>query len=362
MQFKNILKNRLYVFSSDENIFDEDSLDLIQSIFKDSGFSIPEKNQIEFIDSNYNYDTYKIYFADQNVCLKISFDSNSDSLKKEFNFYKKNISNIHPKSLKYNSFKYGDLLNYSITSYEELSSINKIGFSTLLENTNLFFDCMNDISSFNRPSKDINLVTESLLNRFDLNSNIPSHTLDMLKLKYNFNAIKNLIKNLKLELKNLSNSLDNDKNVFCHGNLKPSNILFNDSTKELKIINFENHFAGHRYFDLAHLSINFNLNSVYNKDLFKSFLHFNKINYSIKELEIYNKCYSFNLVKVLIELLISYFFENFVLGQARGSKLYQIISVYSHNEENFYKIPSFKENHKLISDIFAEGVIGDGNE
>jgi hypothetical protein len=362
MQFKDILNNRLYIFPSDENIFDENSLDLIQSIFRDAEFPIPQMDQIEFIDSNYNYDIYKIHFADQNVCLKISFDSSLDLLKKEFTFYEESNSDIHPKPIKYNSFKYGDLLNYSMTSYEIPLSVNKIAVSSLLENSKLIFDKINEISSFKISSNDINSFSDSLFKYLDLNGNIPQHTIDILKRKYNFNLIKNLIKNLKSELKSLSNSFNSNENIFCHGNLKPSNILFDNHTKEIKIINFENCFIGSKYFDLASLSINMNLDPQSNKDFFKSYLSHNKIIFSPQELEKYNKCHNFYLRKTLVELLINYFFENFVLGQVRGSKIYEIISLYTHNVENFYKIPSFKENYQLISSIFSEAVIGGEDE
>jgi thiamine kinase-like enzyme len=362
MQFKNILKNRFYVFPSNENIFDEDASDLIKKIFEDARLGVPERNQIELIDSNYNYDIYKVYFADKNACLKISFDSDSNLLKKEFDFYDKSKNSIHPEAIAFNSLKYGDLLNYSITSYEKSQSINKISNSILLENLNLIFDSINTIHSFSKPSENINLFVNSFFKYFDLNGNIPQHTIDILKNKYNFNLIKNLIKSLKKELKDLVNSLTKDSNTFCHGNLKPSNILFDNEKQEIKIINFENNFYGHKYFDIASLSINMSLSPSYNKDFFKSFLAHNKIPFSPKELESYYICYNILLRKTLIELLINYFFENYVLGQTRGSKIYQIISLYTYNVENFYKIPSFRENYNFFSSIFSEAVIGDENE
>jgi len=360
MQFKNILKNRLYISSLNERILEEDSTDLVQTIFKDAELNIPEKNQIEFIDSNYNYDSYKVYFADQSVCVKISFDSNFSFLKKEYNFYKKNNNNLHPRAIKYNSINYGTDLNYLIISYEEIESIKKIGYSVLLENVNIFFDKFNYIKSFKGIHKNIQSIIDPLFKYCDIDKTLPQHTIEIIKQKYDLNSLKNFISSLKNEIKNLHiDSIINCDN-FCHGNLKPSNILYSDG--DIKFINFENYFHGHLYLDIACLSINFKLNADLDKDLFKRFLIYNNENFSVEKWEIYRNCYNLMIRKILLELIINYFFEAFVLSQARPSKIYELISLYTYNVENFYKINSFKQNYNLISDIFSEAIIGNEDE
>jgi thiamine kinase-like enzyme len=356
MQFKNILKNRVYISPLNENIFDEDILDLMQTIFKHAKLNIPEKHQIEFIDSNYNYDIYKVYFLDQSVCVKISFNEKDLSLKEEFTFYKKNNNIIHPKSIKYNSLKYGNNLNYLIISYEEFLPIKKIGYSIFLNNLNLFFNKFSALKSLKFSSKNIESVIESVFKYCDIDEVLPQHTIEIIKQKYDLNSFKNFISSLKLEIKNLCNNPIINQDNLCHGNLKPSNILYSEN--DIKFINFENCFLGNIYFDIACLSINFKLNSDLDKDFFKKYLSYNNENFSVEKWESYRLCYNIMLRKILLELIINYFFEVFVLTQSRPSKIYELISLYTYNVDNFYKINSFRENYNLISNIFSEAIIG----
>jgi hypothetical protein len=360
MQFKNILQNRLYAFPTSQNLFDEDSLDLLKNIFKNANLGEPIKECIELIDSNYNYDIYRVDFKDQSVCVKVSFDAEETYLKREFDLFKSKDSSLYPKAIAFNSITYGIKLNYSIISYENYLSINKIGDSVLLSSSDFLFSKLNEMNFLPRSKNNINFVIDSLFRYCDLDNIIPQHTIESIKIKYNINLLKNFISTLKLEINNLCKNECVSKNDFCHGNLKPSNILsFED---EFKFINFENYFTGNKYFDLASLSINFKLNPDLNKSFFKKYLTFNEIKFCPNEWESYRICYNIILRKKLLELLISYFFENFVLSQHRLSKIFEIISLYVYNVENFQHIQCFKNNYNLISDIFTEAIIGTENE
>lgn len=360
MQFKNILNNRFYINTTNETFLEESPLDLIQNIFKDAKLNIPTEEQISLIDSNYEYDSYKIETLNQFYCVKVSYDENNNSLKREFDLLKSIDCLFFPKIINYNLFNYGLKIHYLITSYEEGESINKFQESLIIENYNLFFKALSSLNSVKPPKDKINWMVDKLFKYTNFDNAIPQHTIESIKLKYNIDDLKKFILNIKSEIKSLYKNVLLDKNVFCHGNLKPSNILY--SGDGLKFINLENNFSGNVYFDLASLSINFKLNQDLDREFFKKYLLYNNIVFTPKEWESYKICYSIMIRKILLELIIEYFFENFVLNQVRRLKIYNIICLYTYNCENFYKIPSFISNFDLISDIFSEAIIGNENE
>jgi hypothetical protein len=356
MEFKSILKNRLYAFPSSKNFLDEDSTDLIQNIFKHTKkLNIPESDQIELIDINLNYDTYLIDFADQSVCLKISFDKNNDLLKREFNLLNKLNGEISPHAIFCDSLNYGEKVHYSITSFEELPSFKENGHSELFKNLNNFFIKLDLLHNIDKPKESINWI-EYYLSKYLNFENLPEESsFFSIRNPYNFNIFKKIISDVNLDIKNLLKSNSINKEEFCHGNLKPSNILNVDD--EFKFINFENHFSGNKYFDIASLSINFQLNREIDKDFFENYLDYKKINFTSIEWQSYRNCYNIILRKVLIEILINFLMENIALSRVRPIKIFELACLYSYNQENFQIIQAFRDNYKFINDIFSEIIL-----
>jgi hypothetical protein len=357
MQFKNILKNRLYVFPPTEDLVLEDPLDLIQTIFKDTKkLNIPNKEQIELVDSNLNYDTYLIDFSDQPVCLKVSFDSECDLLEREFNLLNQLNGKISPQAIACNSVNYGNKIHYSISTFETLQSIKENAYSELFNNLDNFFINLDFLHDTPAPKQNFLWIENYIFKYLNFEKYFTKKSIFSIKNKYNFNLFKKIISEINIDINNLLKSDSLNKNDFCHGNLKPSNILNLDN--QFKFINFENHFSGNKYFDIASLSINFQLNREIDKDFFQNYLSHKKINFTSMEWQSYKDCYNIILRRTFLEILINFLIEDVILSKRRPVKIFELTSLYCYNEENFQTIQVFKNNYKFINDIFSEIILG----
>ena len=355
MHFKNLLNDRIFVSPSNSQIIFEENEELIQAIFKDSKIKIPESNQIKFIDSNYNYDIYLIYNEDFNFCLKISFNPDDVFLKNEFEILNKIQNNFTVKPIAYKQFKYGDIIHYSLTTFEKYHSLNEFGHFLYFEKIDLILNSLKEFHQLINLKKDVNFFIKQFINNNNIDYILSQHSIDLIKTKYNISIIENFISELKNDILNLSSNDILYKNEFCHGNLKASNILLRDS--DVKFINFENSFIGNSYLDLASIIINLNFNKNLEKEVFSKFLLHKNISYSESEWHSYKYCYDVIIRKTLLEIFMNFFFEVFVLRQSRPFKIYQLINFYSLNIENFSKIESYKKYYKFIEEVFSETII-----
>ncbi len=357
MQFKNILQKRVYVFPSQEKILEEDPFDLIQDIFKHTKkLNIPNENQIELVDTNINYDIYLINFSNQSVCLKVSFDSESDLLERDFNLLNQLDDKISPQAIACGKIDYGNKINYSISTFETLPSIKENGYSELFKNLNNFFIKLDFLHETKPPKENSKWIENYIFKYLNFEKAITEKSIYSLKNKYDITMFKKIFSELKIDVNNLLISDLFNKGEFCHGNLKPSNILNIDN--EFKFINFENHFSGNKYFDIASLSINLHLNRELDKNFFQNYLDYKKNNFTPIEWQSYKNCYNIILRKTLLEILSNFLIEDVVLLRSRPSKIFELTSLYCYNEENFQVIQTFKNNYKFINNIFSETILG----
>ena len=133
------------------------------------------------------------------------------------------------------------------------------------------------------------------LNKHDLrNLAITLHNLHKIKIhKKPLNIERYLRKNSKKIYKDLKLALLNIKKekqdfVLCHNDLNPKNIIFTD---KIKFIDWEFASINDRYFDLASIIIEFNLNTKNESSFLK--YYFKKNRYNKKKLEIFKTIYKY---------------------------------------------------------------------
>jgi hypothetical protein len=359
MSLKNLLDKRIYIFPESSNLFESDDNSLYEEIFKKSKFKYTDIDSIEFVNSNYNYDTYKIKIKNNFYILKYTLDESSNLLKKESNFLKKNKLILFPDFIEYDKINYGDNIQYSITECIQTESMNHLGTSLMLENIKVFFADFNELSSLNFKCNNFYYYINQHLKKIDFNK-IPQDSIESISNQYDINIIKNLIYEIKLEIINNSKSDSFCQNDFCHGNLKLSNIF--NCKDYFRFSNLDNYFIGNRYLDFSNLAIECCLNIDLEKDLFKQYLDVKKMTFSVSEWESYKKCYNIIIRKYFLDLLIKYFYEVFVLNRTRPIKIYNIIKLITKNIDNFLKIPSVRNNYSLINDIISKSIFSAKDE
>lgn len=354
MNLKNLLKNRFYVYPGKEFIIKDEGFSIIENIFKDANFNFELENNVEFLDSNYEYDVYKFHFGGKGYILKYSLNESDNLLKNEFNLIIDINSNLLQTPIKNNSFKYGDYISYSIYSFEEEVSLKENGNSFFVQNSELFFDCLSHINEKPVSKYNIEDFFINFFNNYKI-ENLIMHDLDAIKNDIDLDIINNLLQNVKNEIKFFLSEVKNYNQSLCHGNLINSSILCGDDY--FKFINFANSFNSHEYYDLCDVFFNLKIPNSHEKDYFFSYLKYKGIDFEPKEWELYKNYYNIIIRKRLIEYIFALIYEKYILFFNRPVKIYSIVSDFSLSFDDFMKISSFKENHKYIINLYSSLIL-----
>jgi hypothetical protein len=137
MNYNSLIKNQTYLFESEKDEF-IDNNDIIYKICEDAKLEKP--SQVQFITSEINFDLYKISINNLNFILKFSLDEFNSSLKKEYDIIKNINKSIRYEPIIFNTFKYGDIIHYSIYLDENFECIKDFGLGILSEKKDLFIE------------------------------------------------------------------------------------------------------------------------------------------------------------------------------------------------------------------------------
>ena len=351
MNLKNLLNNKVYIYSSNDSEQELENLDLIKSIFNHANFNFQIENNLKLLDINYDYDIYKFKIGDRDFVLKISENDLLNILKDEFDLINNINSSLLQMTFKNDIFKDKDYISYSIFSFENEPSLKDMGSSYYINNYELFFDCLSHINE--KPIAKYNLddLFFDFFQDMDL-SNIFNEDLLFNNLDFDLNKMDSFITNIKNEIKYYLTKTKNYNKLLCHGNLNTSNILCGDGY--YKFINLTNAFNGHEYYDICDIFLNSKMPILLEKDYFFNYLKYKNNNFESKEWELYKNFYNILIRKNLIENIFSFFIEKYVFSFSRQLKARSIINDFILQSDHFLKIQSFKENYKLITDLFVD--------
>jgi len=354
MNFKNLLKNRFYIYPAKEFIIEGESFNIVENILKNAEFSCDLENNIEFLDSNYDYDVFKFSISERSFILKYSLNDPSDLLKNEFNLISDIESDLIQKPYKNNTFKYGDYISYSIYSFEEEPSFKETGYSNFLKNLDVFYNCF---STYNKKSISKLNIDDYIINFLNNHKieNLTIHEIETIKNTLDLDLINSFLNNIKAEIKYYLSQVKNNNKSLCHGNLIASNIL--DGGEYFKFINFINAFNSHEYYDLCDAFFNFKLPISFERDYFFNFLKFKGSKFELEEWELYKNYYNIIIRKKLIEYIFALIYEKYVLFFNRPIKIYSTVNDFSLSLDHFLKVPEFKKNYKYIADLFSSLIL-----
>jgi hypothetical protein len=354
MNLKNLLKNRIYIYPAKEFIIKDENFNIIENILKNADFNFNIENNVEFLDSNYDFDVYKFHIGERDFVLKYSLNDSDNLLKDEFNLIADINSDLLQIPFKNNTFKYGDYISYSIYSFENEISLKENGDSYFLNNYELFFDCLTHVNEKPISKYNIDDIILKFLNDYKI-ENLTIHDLESIKDDIDINLIDSFLQKIKNEIKFfLSKVKDNNKSL-CHGNLTNSNILCGDDY--YKFINFTNSFNCHEYYDICDTFFNLRLPLSFERDYFFAYLKYKKINFEPKEWELYKNYYNIIIRKRLIEYIFALIYEKYILFFNRPIKIYSIVNNFTLNSDHFLKIPAFKENYKYITNLYSSLIL-----
>jgi hypothetical protein len=352
MNFDTLYKNRPYLFEIEKDVF-EDNNEILIKICKDA--NLEEPSQTAFVASNYDYDAYRVVCDGRWYYIKYSFDANNTSLKHEHEVVK-NLKNFRTAApIKYNKIKFGDPIHYSISSFEFAENVKNSGLCSLFEHKEQFLVDFGSLQNGFLPEMCFDEYLEKFLKSNDLNS-FPDEAIESIKSHSSFDKINQIIEDLKKEILFYSKIQHLRKEEFCHGDLKPSNILFRG--KSFDFIDFDNSFKGNRYFDLASLVINIGVN----QDTERQIFNFHSKNLPLNCWSEYKACYEVAIRKTFLEMLISYLKEVYIFSSFRPIKILEMATKFSNNNQRFSNIPSVLKSYEFIYKTMFEPIIGQDQE
>ena len=341
--------DRPYLFSLDQK--DSENELLAENLLKKIGFPLVEN--VCFLDSQMDFDCFKVTIDGKLCCFKYSFDGESSFFAHEFNILKQ-LAPFAPVSHKHGKTKYGETLQYIITSFEAAETVMEFGLSSVLENSDSFlysFDKLRSVSvdrNFSHHIKD-------MFARCDIDQ-LPEHSIAAIKDHSNIDKLRSILQILKNEIEYLSRQSFCKTSEFCHGNLHPNNILIKNNL--FKFQHLQNGYMGNQLFDLCYLFINMGLPLEYQKQFamdYKSLFPNFKQEQFIEE---YNSCFNLILRLFVYETIFNYLCEVYLYENSRPAKILQMVSVFLRNEEALAMIPSLNQYSSFLIRDIMEPLIG----
>jgi thiamine kinase-like enzyme len=353
MNFESIYKNRPYLFEIKKDSF-EGNEEIIEEILKKENIPFSDI-EISFVSSNYNYDVYRITDKNNSYCIKYSFDTNNQSLKREFDVIKSLPNEISAIAVAYGKLFFGDIIHYSITSFENAEDIRSLGVSTIMSNLR---DFLKDFQALQKCSAEVDSFNSYLATFLDTVKikSFPEESIEAISAHTNLSIIQDSIKEIENEILYLCDPKILRRSTLCHGNLKPSNILYRNGA--FKFVDFNDSYFGNQLLDLASLVIYSGLSNDNGKELIENFLCTQCKEYSEQALLEYRVCYQIMVRKVFLEILITYLKEVYVFSSSRPMKILDCIDLFSKNADDFFRIPAVVKHKEFIYKTIMEPVVG----
>lgn len=343
------IANRPYVFAL-ENKDSEEAL-FAEKVLKKIGFASVEN--VCFLDSQMDFDCLKAVVDGQPRYFKYSFDADAPFFAREFDILKQ-LAPFAPVPHKHGKIKYGDSMQYLLTSLEDVETVAEFGISSILEHKDSFlfsFDKLRGVSVDRNFSHHIN----DIFDRCDIEK-LPEHSIESIKSHSDIDQLRSIVSILKNEILYLSRSSLCKNSEFCHGNLNTNNILIKNNL--FKFQHLQSGYMGNQMFDLCHLFINMGLPLEYQRQFaqdYKSlFPDFNQNEF----IEEYNYCYNLMLRLFVYEAIFDYLCEIYLYENSRPAKILQTVSVFLRNEAALATIPSLSQYTSFLVRDIMEPLIG----
>ncbi|MFZ9878115.1 MAG: hypothetical protein ACO3EG_06115 [Chitinophagaceae bacterium] len=343
---RDILNNKAFIFGYQPEVY---------QVEKNIISELCEKNKltncrgINFVDSNTNYDLFFAKCNEGDIVVKLSLDSNYP-LDREFSILKENIdSNIVPYPIDCDK-KNG--INYSILGKLPFQNIENVGRAEVVSSDKSIPYFLSNLRLF---TTKIELPRiQDYFNHY-LNFNIYKIPEAQITWIENHKAVRALVKEqiyyLQRIIKQKISELNLRDDQFCHGNLNTSNILTDGIN--LFAINFEQAYLGDEKLQFAMLKHELFYDDYRDRQLFQKYCEIVGIEYDASE---YFKYQSLASYLALLQTLINYLTEVYVLKCNRQNKVMQNALKFINNYDSFTILPDYQQKLKPIADFFLKSV------
>jgi hypothetical protein len=341
--------DRPYLFSLNQT--DAENELLAANLLKKIGFSSVE--DVAFLDSQMDFDCFKATVDGQSRYFKYSFDGDGSFFAHEYSILKQ-LAPFAPVAYKHGKTKYGEQLQYIVTSFEAADTATEFGISSLIENSDSFLYSFDKLQGVKVDRTFAHYIND-LFSRCDIEQ-LPEHSLAAIADHSNISNLRSILQILKNEIEYLSRQSFCKTSDFCHGKLNTDNILIRNNL--FKFQHLQNGYMGNQLFDLCYLFINMGIPLEYQRQFamdYKSlFPDFNQEQF----IEEYNSCFNLMIRLFVYETIFNYLCEIYLYESSRPSKILHMVSVFLRNEEALAMIPSLSQYITFLVRDIMEPLIG----
>lgn len=341
-----LLKNKAFIFGNRPEVYEAERK-LIQELSAANGFKVCKN--IEYADSNANYDLFFAETEQGNLAIKLSLDLDYP-LNKEFSILKENVNTLISPFPIDSGIK--NRVNYSILGRLPFQNLDEAGRAEISSSESVVPNFMAVLSSFRLPQ--VTTTVSDYLKKF-INFNIYKVPEVQVEWIANHAIVKKLIKEQIFYLQEIVNSkaekLNLRKDQFCHGNLNSSNVLTDGIN--VAAINFENAYMGDFALEFALLKHEIFYDDYQDRILYSKFCEMSGEKYDASHYYHYQELASY---LSLLQTLIDYLTEVYVLKCARQNRVMQNAIKIIKNYDSFTILPEFQQKLKPIADFFIESV------
>ena len=335
---------------------DEELEDLALQIFNKINHCPVDK--IETVAVGYDFDTFKIRNGTNTLCFKYSMDTSAPFFAREAAILKQ-LAPFCPTLEKQGNIVFGEKMQYIITSFEHAESMAEFGVGSLFEYSDSFFYSFDNMTKV----KSDRLFSDYLENFFDNYKieNIPEHSRESIGELSDLNRFSDILNILKSEIEHLHNKQRaiNSPSQFCHGNLKPSNILVRGGL--FKFIDFCDGFYGDRFFDWSYFLTYIGLTLEQQKQLVESYFSAKSETFDTNCSTEYNLSYNLTLRLNIYRAIFHYLVEAYVYSNSRPQKLMENISFFIRNEFALANIPTLQKHKSFLYENVTNPILESQN-
>jgi len=326
--------NQAFAFVEQEEV--EEKHDVVKEILQHAQMGEPE--DIVFLGSCLNYDSFRVSIGQWSYTVKYTLDDTSyRGLRNEAKILQSGHCACQPIYVDSGRFKFGDWVEYLIVSHEYADSVEDIGKQQTMELAAELTEAMAALQFNSLPNIG---VIDWILDEAKA-TNISRETFGEIGDDELFDAISAVRKNVLAELNILMKNPALSKNQFCHGNLKPSNILCRDGF--FKFINFTKSFQGSSFLDLASVAIYLGLDTMAEKILFKEFMAAIGVAETAAEWNDYRCCHAVMIRIIFLRSLFGLIHEQIFFEPLRTAHILNHVLTFNINLIDIVKIPCLRD-------------------
>ena len=239
------LKEKIFVGKEESTIPKEDK-SFVEDVLSKSEFPnhFPVNDVIEaisLVDSNYECDVYQFTHDDKVYCLKINEDDEDEILKKEFeNIKLLDNKPVTPTPVLFDQIDYSDsTVNISVVTFEISQSFEDVSDKLIVDNLDILaqnFSFLHEYTEGKKENQSTDFVLKVIMDS-SFTDIVPADMLSKVSRQIpNYHSYISLLAELRKDIFNDLNALDQNNISLCHTNLKKSRILIRNSF--VKFINF----------------------------------------------------------------------------------------------------------------------------